>query len=271
MRPERRVSPHQPSLILLVGVTLIAGVACNSKASSKSAEPAATPAASREAATGGDPTGTFTNAHGWPRVEGTRGRRYCEVLLARLVDGRLKAEVWNTYGLNDCPPAAWNALDAGAIKAKRGVLAVLLNGPRYWLMDAIEKDPAGPRQQTMFGSLTMFRAATVDLGPPPPNMAPYAGHRVARGAIFEYAKGSQVYELVDPSGKVYVMQSYSQQHDADLSASDLPALASRIKLPPGWTYRVRTIDATLRVQSPGPEATVIQDDLANTYSLIGSP
>jgi hypothetical protein len=114
----------------------------------------------------------------------------------------------------------------------------------------------------------MFRAATVDLGPPPPDLAPYLEHRVARGAIFEYEKGAQVYELVDPTGKTYIMQSYSQQRDAALSESDLPTLVGRIAPPPGWTYRARTLDAKLRVQGPGPEAFVIQDDLANSYSLV---
>ena len=117
-------------------------------------------------ATTGTPavTGTLTNADGWPRVEGMRGDRYCEVLLASIVEGHLNAKVWNTYTLNECPDAQWKALDAAAIKTERGVLAALLNGPRYWLMDAIEKKPTGPREETMFGELEMFLAATVDLG-----------------------------------------------------------------------------------------------------------
>jgi hypothetical protein len=212
--------------------------------------------------------GTKTGAQGWPRVEGLRGKRYCEVLLASAVDGRLNAQVWNTFGLNDCPDDAWRALDANAIKTERGVLAALLNGPRYWLMDAIEKQPSGERQTTSFGTVEMFLAATVDLGPIPPNLGPYAEHRVARGTVFEYSKGAEVYELVDANGKVYVMQAYSQQHDAGLSESDLPTLASRITPPPGWMYQVRTLDQTLRVTYAGVEATVMQDDLANTYSLI---
>jgi hypothetical protein len=135
-------------VLMLASAMLVAGAACSSTASTKIAEPSAT----REAAAAPNVAGTLTNADGWPRVEGTRGKSYCEVLLARLVDGRLNAEVWNSYGLNDRPSDAWNALDANAIKAERGVLAVLLNGPRYWLMDAIEKSPSGTRQETTFGT-----------------------------------------------------------------------------------------------------------------------
>jgi len=251
-------------LLACAGMTLVA--ACGSGSSAGSTQPSTPPAAT--AATTPAASGTITGAQGWPRVEGLRGKRYCEVLLARLVDGRLNAQVYNSYGLNDCPEAAWKALDAGAIKTERAVLAALLNGPRYWLMDAIEKQPTGDRQTTTFGSIEMFLAATVDLGPIPPNLAPYTEHRVARGTVWEYSKGAEVYELVDPSGKVYVMQAYSQQQDPALSQSDLPGLGSRLKLPAGWSYRVRTLDSTMRVTYKTVEATVLQDELSNTYSLI---
>jgi hypothetical protein len=211
---------------------------------------------------------TLTNEQGWPRVEGLRGKRYCEVLLARVIEGQLNAEVWNTYGLNDCPDAAFKALDPAAIATERGVLRALLNGPRYWLMNAIEKKPVSQPQKTTFGTLDMFLAAVVDLGPIPPNLAPYTERRVARDSVFEYSTGTEVYELTDPAGKVYVMQSYSEQGDAHLSAADLPGLASRITPPAGWAYKPRTLGSTLRVLTPGAEAIVIQDDLANTYQLV---
>jgi len=261
-------SQHRTLLLILAAASLILGAACSSTASTKNADPSAKPAASGEPTAGVNATGTLTNAQGWPRVEGLRGRRYCEVLLARLVSGRLNAEVWNSYGLNDCPDAAWKALDATAIKTERGVLAALLNGPRYWLMDAIEKKADAERQTTTFGALEMFRAATVDLGPIPPNLAPYTERRVARETVFEYSKGAEIYELVSTDGKVYIMQSYSQQSNAGLAGADLPGLAQQLKLPAGWTYRVRTLDSTLRVLAANGEAEVLQDDFSNTYQLI---
>jgi hypothetical protein len=263
-----RLKTHGPQrgalLLILACAGLVLGAACSSGASSSSATPKATAGAKVNA------LGTLTNADGWTRVEGLRGKRYCEVLLARIVAGRLNAEVWNSYGLNDCPDAAWKALDATKIKTERGVLAALLNGPRYWLMDAIEKKPDGERQTSTFGTIEMFRAASVDLGPPPPNLAPYGEHRVARQTVFEYSKGVEIYELVSADGKVYVMQSYSQQSNAALTQADLPGLAKQLKLLAGWTYRVRTLDGTLRVLAPNASAVVIQDDFSNTYQLIES-
>lgn len=248
---------------MLAGVALIAGAACSSASSTSSAEPAASPVT-----TAVDAAGTLTDDQGWPRVEGLRGKRYCEVLLLRIIDGRLNGEVWNSFGLNECPDEAWKALDAAAIKGERGVLAALLNGPRYWLMDAIEKEPAGARQTTTFGTLEMFLGATVDLGPIPPNLAPYTERRVSRETAFEYAAGAEIYELAAADGKVYVMQSYSQGSQANLTEADLPGLAGRLTLPAGWAYRVRTLDSTYRVLSSGKVAVVIQDDLSNTYQLV---
>jgi hypothetical protein len=62
------------------------------------------------------------------------------------------------------------------------------------------------------------------------------------------------------------MQSYAQIVDTQLSERDLPGLAVRLTLPGGWQYRVRTLSSPLVVNTPG-EATVVQDDLQNTYSL----
>ena len=246
--------------LLLAGLALSVAAACDSGESSTDDD-------------GDTPTaiGTLTGAQGWPRVEGLRGERYCEVLLARVIDGRLNAEVWNTYGLNDCPEEEWAKLDAGEIKEEREVIFALLNGPRYWLMDAIEKKPMDERVETTFGTLDMFLAATVDVGPIPPDLGPYIERKVARGAVFEFMEGAEVYELVDPAGRVFVMQSYSRQNDASLTEDDLPGLASRITPPKGWTYRSRTLDGELRVEGESIEATVIQDDLGNSYSLVESP
>ncbi len=61
------------------------------------------------------------------------------------------------------------------------------------------------------------------------------------------------------------MQSYAQIADATLSEGDLPGLGARLELPEGWQYRARRLASALVVSTPG-EATVVQDDLQNTYS-----
>jgi hypothetical protein len=54
-------------------------------------------------------------------------------------ENRVLSTVYNSFPLNDCPAELWSALDAQAIAAENGEAAALLNGPRYWLMNSIEK------------------------------------------------------------------------------------------------------------------------------------
>jgi len=85
--------------------------------------------------------------------------------------------------------------------------------------------------------------------------------------VFTFDAGREIYELVDPDGRRWVMQTWSQTVDPALSLSDLPGLASRLSLPDDWTYRPRTPTSSLRVDTTSQDACVRQDDLANSYSL----
>ncbi len=89
---------------------------------------------------------------------------------------------------------------------------------------------------------------------------------MSRQASFTFASGRQVYELVEPDGTVWVMQTYSQIKDPTLSMADLPGLASRLTLPAGWTYRVRTLTKPLVVSTEDHPAQVLQDNLEDSYS-----
>jgi hypothetical protein len=111
----------------------------------------------------------------------------------------------------------------------------------------------------------MQQLATLTLPPGTPSAMPYVERTVQRDSEFEFWTGSEIYELLAPDGSIYVMQSYAQIVDTELSESDLPGLGARLMLPSGWQYRARTLDATLVVSTPG-EATVVQDELQNTYS-----
>lgn len=194
-------------------------------------------------------------------------KRYGEVLLVHIGETGPQATVYNTYPLNDCPTELWTRLDAHAIAAEHQAVAALLNGPRYWLMSRIEKDGGTETERETFGGIEMLRQATVVLSSM--NPAPYSVNRVDRRAAFVYDAGSPVFELVDADGRQWVMQTYSQTADPGLSLDDLPGLAARLTLPEGWRYRTRTLDRPLRVDTTTEKASVLQDDLANSYSLLG--
>jgi len=193
------------------------------------------------------------------------GKRYGEVLLVRMEPSGPVATVYNTFPLNDCPADLWAELDAEAIARDGGAVAALLNGPRYWLMSGITKDSPGPQVTKSFGGIEMIEQATVRLSAQNPQ--PYSVNKVDRRAVFTFDAGRPVFELIDADGRRWVMQTYSQVVDANLTLDDLPGLASRLKLPDGWRYETRTLTEPLVVDTTTRDANVLQDDLTNSYSL----
>lgn len=195
------------------------------------------------------------------------GKRYCEVLLVHAAPAGLTADVYNTYPLNTCPQNQWAAMDGKAIATENQVPFALLNGPRFWLMNSIAKVRAGGQVVTTFGGMAMIKEATVGLGTSvAAAMVPFTPHTVNRQASFTFDAGRQVYELVDPGGAAWVMQTFSQGRDPSLTRADLPGLAPRLTLPAGWTYRARTVTAPLVVATTRTSAHVLQDNFQNSYS-----
>jgi hypothetical protein len=193
------------------------------------------------------------------------GKRYGEVLLVTPGEAGPQATVYNSFPLNDCPAELWSALDPHAIAAENGAAVALLNGPRYWLMNGIEKEQRGPRVTKSFGGIEMIQQATVLLSSM--NPAPFTVNKVSRHTVFVFNAGEEVYELIDPRGQRWVMQTWSQVADPDLKREDLPGLAGRLELPAGWSYQPRMLTSELRVDTRTQAAQVLQDNLTNSYSL----
>jgi hypothetical protein len=197
---------------------------------------------------------------------GLSGKRYGEVLLVTPGEAGPQATVYNSYPLNDCPAELWSALDPQAIATENGAAKALLNGPRYWLMNSIEKAPQGPKIIKNFGGIDMQLQATVLLTAM--NPAPYTANQVNRHTVFTFDAGEEVYELQDAAFRRWVMQTWSQIVDPDLSRADLPELGERLNLPDGWTYQSRVLTSPLRIDTTSRAAQVLQDDLKNSYSLV---
>lgn len=259
MRPMKptRTALHAA---LIASIATFAG--CEGDAKSTAAD--ATQTAPDAAPTAPNAAPTAPDAAPDAAAASIRGNRYCEILLAFLEAGAIRAEVWGTQGLNDCPAAAWEAVDKAAVQAEFAATAVVLNGPRYWLIDAAE-GTLPDREPHMFGALEMRQLATINFPAGAPQSMPYVERTINRDSSFSFAAGSQIFELRAPDGSVYVMQSYAAIVDATLTEADLQTLADRLTLPDGWTYAARTLDAPLEIVTPG-RATVVQDELQNTYS-----
>jgi hypothetical protein len=175
--------------------------------------------------------------------------------------------VYGTQLLNDCPQELWESLDGPSIARELGALMVKLNGPRYWMIDGLgsKGQPIEPVLHD-FNGILMRRIAVVDLGTNPAQV-PYTVRHVDRKAIFFFDEGSTVHELVDPDGLTYVMQAYCVGVDPALTESGLAGLGERLDLPVGWTFRSRILEDELIVDTSETVATVLQDELENTYTL----
>jgi len=196
-----------------------------------------------------------------------RGTRYGE-LFAIFSDGeQFTAHVYGTQLLNDCPQELWESLDPAMIAEDLGALFVKLNGPRYWMLDGLgsKGEPIEPVLHE-FNGLQMRRIALLALGSNPAQI-PYTVRKVDRQVIMYFDAGTDVYELIDPQGLTYVMQAYCTGVDATLDEQSLADLADRLAVPTGWRFQTRVLRDELIVDTSHSVATVLQDELENTYTL----
>ena len=202
-------------------------------------------------------------------ISDMRNVRYGEVLSIFVRGSDLVAEVWGSQMLHDCPLEWWNSLDPETLKTELGAIGIKLNGPRNWVLDGFGNKTSHIEPVIReFNGLPMRRIATVEFKPgDKPMTSPYEERHVNRGAIFFWDAGTEVYELVRPDGVAYVMQALCTGVDASLTIENLPELGSKLQMPPGWTYRTRILDEDLIVDTSDHFATVVQDELENSYTL----
>ncbi|MDA9272250.1 hypothetical protein N9Q05_02595 [bacterium] len=198
-------------------------------------------------------------------LDNMRGHRYCEIILSKQ---KLTFAVYNTLRLNDCPEALWNKITVAQIKQKTGSYFVHLNGPRYTLMDQIKNAALINPEQRVFGGIAMREAGILHLGIMDLLRAPkpYREHVVDRQTTWVYQAGRPVYELIDPKGQVFVMQSYSVQLTPQ-TVDSLSTLGKRLTLPNGWRFRTGVLTNDEAVVAIHNKAVVVQDELMNTYQL----
>ena len=197
--------------------------------------------------------------------EDMRDARSCEVFTVELQPAPV-ATVWNSLGFHECAQAWWDGLDPAALAAEHGADLVLLNGPRNFIMDAAKAKRYGGVER--FAGKRMRNVAAIDLATiglaPPPR---FTEVRISRRNTWRWDAGKRIFELVAPSGRVFVMQSYSRQVDPSLTYSQLPRIGPRIGLPDGWEYRSRRPGENLNLFTRGT-ATITQDALGNTYQRL---
>lgn len=194
-----------------------------------------------------------------------RGQRYCEIILSKSLR---ELAVYNTWGLNDCPQDIWKQITVAKVKKETGAHFVHLNGPRFWVIDGFQNTTLINPETPALAGLAVREAGILHLtwADIVKSRGPYTQHQIARNTTSVYNANKPVYELIDPKGNVYVMQSYSIQF-APQTEDSLANLEGKLTLPQGWHFKSGLITEQKTVKAILNVATVVQDDFFNTYQL----
>jgi hypothetical protein len=213
--------------------------------------------------------------------------QYCEVLLD-VPTSASGFPVFNTTGYGNCPN--YSTLSGQAVidsynatyypgnpyGLPSGATGFILDWPRNWIYDqAVENIPPGTSTylvldvpnaspgvpDTIFGFVG-FNSDISGLAYTPSN--------VARDATWTYYANNQIFQLLDPSDNLYVMQSYARFEDPNLTYADLQDVAlmsSLLELPTGWSYGSAQLAQQFDNISEG-NAILVQDKLGNSYMMV---
>jgi hypothetical protein len=201
-----------------------------------------------------------------PDTNHLRDQRYCEILLGSggfITPTRL--DVYNTIGLDTCPQDLWSKITVDSVKKETGAKFVRLNGPRHWTLDNFVDSKLVATNIRSFGGVEMREAGVLEVHVGLLDNGPYHIHTVARTTVEHYKAGLPVFQLIDPTGAVYFMQSYSLEKDPSQTMAALPQLGSKLHLPKGWQFRTLILKHDYYLKAINNQATVVQDDLINTY------
>lgn len=192
-----------------------------------------------------------------------RGQPYNEILIVYRYFDKLKAGVYNDIGKPLISEEEFSKIDPEAIKKEFKAMTVIMNGPRFWIMDEITGYYMGP--ENMISGYRMNQPGILNLSLKSLfNRSAYSVSAVTRKTTFTFKAGQKVYELINDKNEVFTMQSGSREIDKTLTIDDLDDLGTRLKLPKGWTYRVRILENDVTYHIDGT-AYIIQDELRNSY------
>jgi hypothetical protein len=214
--------------------------------------------------------------------------QYCEVLL-KAPNSPSGLPVFNTTGFGgDCPN--YSALTEQAILDSynatypagnphglpSGANDIILNWPRNWVYNQGFSAPTGATESlvldvpypnasgaptTTFGFAAFNTNAT--------GLA-YIPSNVVRNATWTFYANNLIFQLLDPSGNLYVMQSCARFIDPNLTyenLQDVDYMTSEMGLPPGWSYSVAQLAQQFDNNSKG-NAIIVSDKLGNNYMYV---
>jgi hypothetical protein len=208
-----------------------------------------------------------------------RNMRFIEIFLARRdpTTGEILAECYGTYAnpgipvdRDSAPQALVQGLDMKTIQKQYGVLSASLNGPKLSTASWWEIDAGTVRQ---FGGLKAPHTAQLNLGKAANINAvkPYVTKTIARKSAINWAKGTTVMVLDDPSGNTWIMKGYELGLKPQRTYEQFMATGPSVfkKLPPGWRARIVKLQQDNLEVPAGGVASILSDEFFNVYDRTG--
>ena len=204
-------------------------------------------------------------------ITGTRGMPFGGMAALVGTGRNQRAHVYTaTLGEGPLVPGSIEKIDAKKLAEELGVVACVLNIGRNWTMDEIDMHLG---EVLDFQGVKMAWAGDMTSDEIMQHMGgAYAIGKIMRNTNWIYKAGSQVCLLREPSGLVWVMQEYTKEVDPTLTMENVHEIGPKLKnLPEGWTFETKILekDLTLDTRRSGNWASIIRDELGNTYECTG--
>jgi hypothetical protein len=215
------------------------------------------------------------------RVDNLHKVRFIEIFLAGrdTKTGKLVAACYNTLftprgipaSKDTAPQKLVEGLDFAKMKKDYGVLGASLNGPKLWLPDWSEIDTGVERD---FNGIAAIWVAQLNMGDNAGGVGestPYKPMAIARKSSLGWNKGTRVVLLDDAEGNTWIMKGFQLGLKPQQTYEEfLAAGASQFKkLPPGWKFRIKTLEKDLIEKPTTGVATIMPDEFFNVYDKTG--
>lgn len=214
------------------------------------------------------------------RFENMNGVRFIEIFLAAKkanadnLTGLTYNTLFNSGGVpaskDTAPQALVEGLNMDKLAKDFGVAGALLNGPKIWSPDWLEL-PIGVERE--FNGMKAPWVAELQMGKELSIGAekPYEPMAIKRSSKWGWNKGTVALLLDDPAGNVWILKGFQLGLTPKYTYKEFVAAGqSQFKqLPPGWKFRVKTLEADLIEIPETGVATIMPDEFFNIYDKTG--
>ena len=205
-------------------------------------------------------------------VKNTRGMPFGGAAVIVGTGRNERAHVYTATSCSNPTPGSGKMVDLKGLAPMFGsaVKGVIPNGGRHWTFDEFSAEVG---EDVDFQGIKLCWVGDMSGDEIKAHFAaPYAIGKILRNTEWIYKAGKKVHLLREPGGTVWVMQEYTKDIDPTLTMENLDKVGSKLKnLPQGWTFetKVLTKDLSLDTRRTGLWASILRDELGNTYEGVG--